>query len=700
MPEEAMQQILQEAVMNPPQPPSALELEPQYTLDEEAKKQLVQNVNDKLTRMKNFRRQFDRKRSEFYRQYLGQRDQALYPDNATKRSNTFVPYPYSNVETIVSRTMDAHFVYDPWFECKGRTNADAGAAENMQLVLEKKFKESKFIQHFEELVRNICIYGHGAMKIDWDWDYDHIISAEPIPAMLPNPQTGQLEPVVNPMNGQPVILGYQPVEKKVPRARPKFIPIDIYDLLIDPDGGVIAHMTERTFGQMMRESEQNPKLYYPEAMQELASRLASEKEPENVIIRMAEFWDELAGTCTLMTYGDDAEAISWKDLRFSHRTGNSYSSFRRKVYAGPPILLWHGENPFMHKRAPIVHTSYSKLPNEVYGIGAVESIADLTESLNRFVNMVTDNWNLGINRRYAYDVNADIDHEALNSFNVPGGKVAVNGDPSKVLKELPTHTPVAQDYMIVELYKGMIEMTSGVSDFYSKGVGSPTGNRTATGIANVINETNLRFKMFIRNLEVDVLQPILEMGAVMVQQFITDEVEVMLTDTPPGVPKFYQVPPEKLLGGLDFDLVAANYASNKVIKQRNLLALSNLIAGSPYVREREAILELAKVFEVRNIERFLKTDEEVSAEQQAMLQQQMQMMIFETMLQTESAARVAQARPRPAGAGQGKGGGRPRGVQQEGKIPGAGLSSAIRDFAQGMGANSLGLEGLGEISGA
>lgn len=683
---------LQQLAMNPPPPPDAKQLDPLHPLDPKLSEDIMQRVPKHLRRMRNFRRQFDQRWIQFYRQYLSVRDQQLYPDNITRRSNTTVPYPLSNVETVVSRTLDAFFSFAPWFDCKGHTMQDDDKAELMQIVMEKKLAMGKVIPAIETLIRNIAIYGFAAVKVDWDFGYDHLISAQEIYAQINTPMGPQ--PIPNPMTGQPIVVGYQPIDVKVPRNCPRFTPIDIFDLLVDPDGGYVAHVTEKPFSEMKREWEQNPNLYFPEGMAKLEEQIqAAEPDVDSVIVRMAEFWDEVNNTRTIITYGEDADAIALKDQRFANRVGAAYQAYRRKVFSGGPIILFHGENPFMHKRAPILYTSYIKLPNELYGIGAIEVVSNLNESLNKFVNMVADNWNLGINARYAYDTNADIDHAALNSANVPGGKVGVNGDPSKVIFPLPTHTPTAGDYTILETYKGMIEMGSGISDFYAKGLGSPTGNRTATGINSIINESNFRFKMFIRNLEVDVLQPLLRMVSIMCQQFITVPEEVLITKQNPGMPKFYNVKPEELIGAFDFDLVAANYSENKVIRQRNILAFANLAAQSPFLNEYPALIELAKLFEIRNAERMLKTPEQVQAEQQAALQQQMQMMIFEAMLQTESSARLEQSKPRPATGGKE---GKPRRpMMPEGKIPGANLSGAIRGFAQQHGLNGMGLEGLG-----
>src|SRR5271166_6528875 len=120
---------------------------------------VLQRAVSDLQRMRYFRRQYDQRSAYFYRQYLSQRDRRMYPDNITPRSNSFVPYPFFTVETIVSRIDDAFFGgYDQWFECKGRNSQDDQAAEAQQSVLHNRLHKSKFKFNFETLVRNISIY--------------------------------------------------------------------------------------------------------------------------------------------------------------------------------------------------------------------------------------------------------------------------------------------------------------------------------------------------------------------------------------------------------------------------------------------------------------------------------------------------------------------------------------------------------------
>lgn len=714
---------------------------------EKDRNKLTTWVLDTLQRMRNFRRPYDQRRAYFYRQYIGQRDRRMYPDNLTPRSNTFVPYPKRNVDAIVDRVHDAFFSIQPEIEARAKGGTDE-SAWRMQAVLLTCLKKAAWIKAVELFVRDCGIYGHSGLKVDWDWDYDVVTGPEPQWAMQPqvdsqgqpimemDGQTPKMMPVFDPQTGGMIQIGVQQVTKKVPRNCPKLIPIDIYDLLIDPDGRQKAHVLEMSWGEMRRSFETNSKLYYPEAIAELDRKLSQYKDldRDGIIIRMAEFWDDTDKTTTLITFGEDADAIGWKDRRYQYRNA-SYSAYKRRVYNGPPVLLYTGPNPFAHKRIPILDMGYIPVKGDAFGIGIIETISDLCEGVNVFVNMITDNWNLGINNRVAYDVQVDIDHDQLDMGNVPGGKVGVVGNPANAIWPFPHFTPNQQDYMIVDMYKNMVEVGTGFDDIVGGGTRG-AALTTASGMDQAIGQNNYTFKLFIRRFELEILQPLAEMVASMIQQFGTDEMEWSITAAPPGIPKWGRVSLQDLLGNYEFDFVAANYATGKVTKQRNLMAFYNLAMQSPYANQGEFLREIAKAMEISFPARLLKTDQQVQKEQQAAQSSQQQEELIRELLKIEGKALVAQVgkpefRPtqsvmisdpgQPHGEAiqrevekylgdaveyvMGSGGGQPPSVppihpvgqpktgQFEGPIPGGNAQDSERAFGQAMGKNSMGLAG-------
>jgi hypothetical protein len=735
----------------------------------------LQFVSAELKRMRYFRRQYDLRRAHFYRQYLGQRDDKYYPDNLTKRSNTFVPYPFSTVENIVARTMDAFFSMEDWFETKANPPySQEDQADQMQTALRDKLHKADIVCAIEQLVRNLVIYGQNAIKVDWNFGTTTVVSREPIyyqePVMQPvmhpmtgqplvdpqtgtpmqqpaiDPQTGQqaMQNVIGP-DGQPMIQGYRAKQEEVPRACPRFTVIDVYDYLYDPDGAYEAHLTERTWRELKEEQKSSLQAmlndpnrqpaYFQNGLDTLAARLSNEQNADEIVIRLAEFWNRNDNTWTIMTFGEDPEGISFKDLRASFRA-TAYSPYKRRIYGGETILLFDGDNPFFHKRSPILHTDFIKLPNEAFGLGAIEIISDLSEALNRFVNMIADNWNIGINHRYAYDINAEIDHESLQRFNVPGGFVGTVGDPSKVIFPLPQFTPAAGDYAILDVYRPMIEQASGISDFYSKGVGSGGGNKTATGIQQIIGESNYRLKMFIRNLEVDILQPLLEMCASMIQQFVDRPWDANNPKSDvPGQPQTVTVDPKALIGTYQFNIVAANYATSKIVRQRNLMALAQIMKDNPYINVDVATREMLKTFEIKHIDQLMKSPQQVQQEQQQNMQMQMmqaqmqhQQELEKIQAKGQADALVAANSPSPiGGSGEPIGGehadndnagkkpdkkadkaakdgagrspktGRPTKSQHEGRIPGSNIDTMAKKLGGAGGTSALGLSQLGNM---
>src|SRR5208282_6226053 len=144
-----------------------------------------QRVGTQLNRMLMFRRPYDPLRLRWFKEYIQVRDQRMFPDNVTPRSNTVVPYAASNVETVVSRTDDAFFSVMPFFECTARASQNPLSADAMQIILEYKLHRSKLPAYLETFTRNCAIYGHGGLKVDWDWGYDILNYAVQVPVMRP-----------------------------------------------------------------------------------------------------------------------------------------------------------------------------------------------------------------------------------------------------------------------------------------------------------------------------------------------------------------------------------------------------------------------------------------------------------------------------------------------------------------------------------
>ena len=629
------------------------------------KQEILKDSTEILDRLISFRIPYDARRNELYRHFVSRPHISYYPDGKTRRASTFVPYPYSNVLQIRASIMEAFFSIDPPFETLPGGSKDEDAAFKMQKVLEKLvLRDANLRGAFHEFLGNLLVYGFAGLKVEWDWDSDPIA----VPATVE--ETGPDGPVINQATGEPNLIQEMQIQKK-PRSRPRFIAIDIYDLLVDPDGAFVAMVFDKTMPQLRRENEMSPGLYDEDTLDKLDLHLRTRGgDPDHLVIHMAELWDAVNGTYTLLTFPEDIAAQTYKDSRYGHRaggqfrSGGSFMGFRRTTAEAPPLLLAHDINPFLHGKVPILFSHYTKLPGEVFGMGVIEPIYALVESYNKFLNMITDRHNLSINQRLLVDRMRHMDYEALQVNNVPGGIIPVEGPPDKIIKTLDLEPPGQNDYAILPLLKGIIEVTAGQSDFYAKGVGSPTGNRTATGIQSVIQQSNKRLIEVVAQLENDIFRPLLAMVASMIQQNITDDFEIRITDEMPGIPKinsqFIPVTQMDLAGSFDFRITGSAYMENKFVQQRNALDLYTLLQSSPYFKQYEAQMELMRVFRMPNPGRFLMTPEE------ALMQRRRQQELLNQMPVIPGVGGM----PKPQGGGQ------------------SGGSSPVRKFAQTMGQNS------------
>lgn len=594
-----------------------------------------QQLNDAkgiVERLLGFRRPYDSRRDELYRHYIGRPIERFFPDKKTKRASVFVPYPFSNVEQVRATIMNALFAQDPCFEALPRGEKDSLSALAMQRVLDLKLvQKAQLFDVMLDFTGGLAVYGFGALDVGWDWDYDIVASMQVRPIMNPDGSS-----VLHPVTNEPA-LQRQMVRNKVPRMRPKLTAIDIYDLLVDPDGAFVAKLFDKTFPQMVREhltaKSMGVTLYDEDALGKIDVQLGRGKNRDHALIHIAELWDAVNGTCTSLTIPEDPSSLSYKDKRYANRAQN-YQTFRRDTASTVESMLLSPayDNPYNHCRIPILHMSFTKLPGEIFGLGVIEPAFSLNESLNSSMGMIKDNWNMGVNQRLVVSDSRDIDFDSLQGNNVPGGIIVAQGDATTAVFPLPVHAPSAGDYSILGIERQMIETVAGKGDFYSRGVGSSGGNDTASGISSVIQEASKRDVNVVRQIETQIMEPAFQLSASNCQQFLTDDIEVRITDEQPAIGKvnsqFVRIAPEDILGSFDYKFHGSTYMQNVMIQQRNMLTLANVIASNPgmaqYIKPREALIELARVHQISYPGRFIKTEEEVAQEQEAAQQQAMQ----------------------------------------------------------------------------
>lgn len=676
---------------------------------------MVREADTVVSRLLEFRRPYEDRWNELYRHLVSKSNPRTYP-NGTARANVFASFPYSNVNFVRNTLNEALFSMDPPFETVPGGANDEAAAARMQLVLEKlALRDAKLRHVFNEYVAGLATYGFYAIDVGWDWDLDFVYETvdQPVPVgpgvplelIGQNPETG--EPLVlDPASGMPAMQRVK-VLKPLPRNRPKYTNIDIFDVAIDPDGAYIARFFDKTISQMTRENQvaqaAGVELYHADALERIKSAVFSEGETEqtrNALVRVCELWNATDNTFTTFTTDEDLTSLSFKDQRYTYRSA-TYSQLRRNVARSvPKTLLAAGYNPYQHCKVPIIYTHYTKLPGETFGMGVIEPTFNSTEMFNTSLSMIMDNWNAGVNQRYAYDTTRDIDLGDLRDLNIPSGLVGVSGHPSDVLMQLPTHTPDQGAYAVLGIFQGLIESGANISDSFQRGVGGTGGNDTATGIQSVIQQANKGMSQLALQLCEDIIQPLLAMTASNIQQFLTNDIEVRITDgQQPAIPTvqgpFLKISPSELAGSFDFRISGAAYMENRFALQANArMMLETIVKFAPErLNAGPAIEELMKLHRIPYPHKFIRTDEEV--EQERMRQMVMAYFQAVTAAQQSEAEAAAHEAGEKAGSSKSSGGGRKTtGGPQRPEHSVAEVEGVARQYAQRMGANAMGTAGV------
>jgi hypothetical protein len=516
---------------------------------------------------KGYREQYETNWLECARQYLSHSNQKLYPDGKTKRSNVFVPYAFANVEGVVSRVADVTVPNAEWFSETGSETQDTVNASKLYKLMKYGHRKGNFRARFEDFLRVWATYGCALAKVYWLRTSERKVQYVPLeeaPNQIAMTMAEESEeyPVFETLS--PFEVYVDPAASSVEEAR--------YIIHAPGEGVTVSHI----------ESLAKRGIYKEEALSGLKEALGESYKP-STLVRIFEYWtnDEVWTVTGLDRGGQEGQ----NDELHSYRDA-SQSTFVKVQDVGE-IILRNGVNEYKHGRKPFVGDSYTRLPGQVYGIGIIEPNKKLQSTLNTMVNMIVDNWNQGINRRYVQSLDRVEDPTQFYMANIPGGVINSYGDADKAIFPLPSFAPTTQEFTIVDLMKSMIALSSGQEDFYSRGMGSGRSNRTAGGIAAVMDQLSYRFKDAVRNLEDRVLVPTLQMEAIMWQQFTPVERQVRITGEEPMM-----VQPEEIRKEFDF---VPSAASNMFSRQETLQGLAQyaqLFGNSPFTDQ----FELASAF--------------------------------------------------------------------------------------------------------
>lgn len=494
--------------------------------------------------LKQWRDPFEKRWKRFYKLYRSYRDPAKQPF----KSNIFVPYVFSIVESVVPKMLGTIFNVRPVIAVSPRKGTTVDISKLLERLLEFQLDDEQleFFNKVLEFFKETAIYGTSFAKI--------------IPRFLDDELTS---------------FDYIDME-----------PIDIFHVFPDYRAKSIRRMkyiVQLSYMDYDELEDMQSKGFYKN-VKDLLMKLESNATVDTYKRK------RLTDIGILDEYGYDSERKVVEVLEYWDRD---------KIYTigGRSVILKEEDNPF-NGLLPFIMARYCPVQQELYGMGIPEIAESLQEELNTVRNQRMDNVNIIINRMFVANKYADIDFDQMISY--PGNIILTNDVNAIVPLETPDVTKSA--YLEEETIKRDIDNATGEWG-YSRGE-TPQRRETATGIVRLQQAANVRFDTVVKMLEFTVLRNIARMFLYLDRQFLSPEDFIRVVGEEDymkyGGQVFYDMPIEDILKMYHFQPMGSSTTAIKEVRVQQVMQAFQLFNKDPTIDQIELRKMVFDVLDIKN----------------------------------------------------------------------------------------------------
>ena len=317
----------------------------------------------------------------------------------------------------------------------------------------------------------------------------------------------------------------------------------------------------------------------------------------------------------------------------------------KKIYVYVPghgKLLQERDWPLETDGFPVEILFFNEDPDSLYPISDVSIVRNNQDQLNWIISYQLQHIKNVSQRKFVVK-SQTFDEEDENKLTTGGDGTIIytTGNPADSILPIKDAN-VSQDiHIVAATVKQSANENLGISDFERGGVRK---FETATEPSLIAQSTSIRrdektgvLESFIVHIErklSQVLQQTLEPMAIPLEQETAVELANIaptklekITSTKDAILAlpWLNASKDDIMGEFEFSIeVGSTRPVNQEIRKRDIQELSQLLAGNPLINSREALLRIFEVYEVRDVDKLIKTDEQVQQEQQAALQAQTQ----------------------------------------------------------------------------
>lgn len=420
-------------------------------ITKELEKLAVQTVTDDFSYYDKLTTQLRTKFVSCYKLYSQELDESA----AENLSNLFIPYPFSNVQVVHARA----FARPPKFVLIPRKWASIRKTEVNRTVLAYQFDMANAMDEIESVGMWAWIYGTSFAQVVYRNDEYY---------------------------EGPAVLG-----------------IDTFDFFAHPNIEYIcdqrSHIT-RFRNVEIDELKQDKEHYFGINSYDYGKDTSGENDPfitqRNAVI----------GTTDDGTDGKSnpnrrqGEILQWQGNLYGDEWGEFTGKFVVMEVLNRKKLVRFEDDPYGLGGSNVVKLVDQRRPGELYGDGEIAPYMSLFKELNDTRNQGMDSRNLANATPIIIDESAFEDPDEIKFISAAKWRVKAGTNVSSVFHQVILADVAVIADKIEKQIKEDIQLTSGVSPLFS-GVNDKTVNDTATGLALIAEQGDMRFRKKIKNLE-------------------------------------------------------------------------------------------------------------------------------------------------------------------------------------------------------
>lgn len=547
------------------------------------------------------------------------------------RSRVWMPVSFYVIETITPRLV----AQLPKFTVMPVGPEDTEGSKVMEQLLDWATDKSDLYLELVKAFKSALTYGTGIVKTYYDEKTAWNIYRKPVmkPVFMEMP-LGEIDIDGNPMSEQ-VQVGEEPDPTQEPQlvrepittyAGPVAEAVDIGDFFPSPeateieDAGYVVHRVFRTKDHI-----------------ESMAKKGAYHLPDS------DKWENFT------TAYDFTSATRQASINLGPGTYNTTLAGQKLIemweiwtddyiitIAGQTVLLRAERNPFAHGEKPFVRIVDHLVPHEFWGIGELEPLEGIQDTMNALWNSRIDNVKLVLNSMFV--VSTDYLQDPRDLTIRPGGVVRVReGVPiDQVVKNIDLGEVTSSSYTEAAEMERMSEKVSGVSA-YQMGTDSPSLNRTATGVALISEQGNTRFAHKVRISELTGLRRLARHYGTILQQYMPEQMVIRILGQQGQL--FWQtVTADSISGAFDYQVEAESAQQTESIRREQSMGLFQTLIGLPEINRYRLIEDVLDTFQRKDKQAYVLSPE-------MMQMQQMQEMAMQAQATGMDAQATAQAEP-------------------------------------------------------